>query len=168
CWSARRSPSSRSSSLAAGRRALLPRLLAAPRGQREPDESRILASSVSVDPSVRREHRVLAAARDAAVKDGADIDRQDSASRRRLLFLAPSPPRLDATHGGSRMVAQLVSLLAPRHDIALLCLRFPDEPPVDDVVRERCDVVEEVHRPLLARSPWRLLRETRRLRLFLA
>jgi len=65
------------------------------------------------------------------------------------------------------MVAQLVSLLARRHDIALLCLRFPDEPPVDDVVRERCDVVEEVHRPLLARSPWRLLRETRRLRLFL-
>jgi glycosyltransferase involved in cell wall biosynthesis len=65
------------------------------------------------------------------------------------------------------MVAQLVSLLALRHDVALLCLRFPDEPPVDDVLKERCDVVEEVHRPLLARSPWRLWKERRRIQLLL-
>jgi glycosyltransferase involved in cell wall biosynthesis len=65
------------------------------------------------------------------------------------------------------MVAQLVSLLALRHDVALLCLRFPDEPPVDEVLRERCDVVEEVHRPLLARSPWNLWKERRRIQLLL-
>ncbi len=65
------------------------------------------------------------------------------------------------------MVAQLVSLLALRHEVALLCLRFPDEPPVDEVLKERCEVVEEVHRPLLARSPWSLWKERRRIQLFL-
>src|SRR5216684_4887978 len=99
---------------------------------------------------------------------GGPSGRSDFAARRRLLFLAPSPPRLDAAHGGSRMVAQLISLLALRHDVALLCLRFPDELPVDDVLKERCAVIEEVGRPLLAHSPWRLWRESRRLRLLIA
>jgi glycosyltransferase involved in cell wall biosynthesis len=66
------------------------------------------------------------------------------------------------------MVAQLISLLALRHHVALLCLRFPDELPVDDVLKERCAVIEEVGRPLLAHSPWRLWRESRRLRLLIA
>lgn len=65
------------------------------------------------------------------------------------------------------MVAQLVSLLALRHDVALLCLRFPDEPPVDEVLKERCDVVAEVQRPLLTRSPWSLWKERRRIQLLL-
>ena len=65
----------------------------------------------------------------------------------RLLTLAPFPPRLDATHGGSRAIAELLARLGERHRIALLALRGSDEPPVDDVLRSRCDVVQEIPRP---------------------
>ncbi|MEJ7811826.1 MAG: glycosyltransferase family 4 protein [Gemmatimonadaceae bacterium] len=63
---------------------------------------------------------------------------------RRLLVLAPFAPRLDATHGGSRTIAQLIDALARRHRVALLYLRATAEPPVDDALRERCEIVEEV------------------------
>ena len=62
----------------------------------------------------------------------------------RLLFLVPFAPRLDADHGGSRAIAGLVTGLAARNHIALLYLRARDEPPIDEAVRERCGVVEEV------------------------
>ena len=61
----------------------------------------------------------------------------------RLLFLLPFAPRLDATHGGGRVTAQLLARLASRHSIALLYLRGATEPPLDDLLRQRCDVVEE-------------------------
>jgi glycosyltransferase involved in cell wall biosynthesis len=68
-------------------------------------------------------------------------------SGRRLLFLAPFAPRLNAFHGGSRSIAQLLANLANRHRIALLYLRAPVDPPLDPVLQERCEVVEEVIRP---------------------
>jgi glycosyltransferase involved in cell wall biosynthesis len=73
---------------------------------------------------------------------------------RRILVLAPFPPRLDAHHGGGRVIASLVCGLAERHDVALVYLRGADDAPLDDEVRARCDVVAEVG--LAASSaPWR-------------
>ena len=66
-----------------------------------------------------------------------------SATRSRLLFLLPFVPRLDARHGG-RTTAGLIARLAERHDAALICLRAPGEGSVDTVIRERCQLVEEV------------------------
>jgi glycosyltransferase involved in cell wall biosynthesis len=70
-------------------------------------------------------------------------DRRSPARRLRILVLLPFAPRLDAPHGG-RSTAALVARLAERHDVGLLCLRKPDEEPVDDLLRDRCDLVEEV------------------------
>ena len=47
----------------------------------------------------------------------------------------------------------MLALLAMRHQVALLCLRAADEPPVDDVLKARCQVVEEITRPAF-RSVW--------------
>src|SRR5581483_10858877 len=66
---------------------------------------------------------------------------------RRLLFLLPFPPRLDASHGGSRAMAQSLVGLADHHRVGVLCLRAPGEPPIDPLLRERCALVEEVLRP---------------------
>lgn len=67
-----------------------------------------------------------------------------SARSLRILFLAPFAPRLQASHGGGRVIAQLIAHLAQRHSIGLCYLRAPEEPAIDDVLREHCDVVEEV------------------------
>lgn len=42
-------------------------------------------------------------------------------------------------------MAQLLSHLAQRHVVALLCLRAPDEAPVDDTLRQACALVEEIN-----------------------
>jgi len=75
-------------------------------------------------------------------------------ARRRLLFLLPFAPRLDATNGGNRSLAEMLFELAPRHDLALLCLRGADEPPTDELLRARCALADEIIRPPLQRS-WR-------------
>jgi glycosyltransferase involved in cell wall biosynthesis len=62
----------------------------------------------------------------------------------RILFLAPFAPHLQASHGGGRVIAQLIAHLARRHSIGLCYLRAAGEPAVDDVLRERCAVIEEV------------------------
>jgi polysaccharide biosynthesis protein PslH len=64
----------------------------------------------------------------------------------RLLVLAPFAPRRDASHGGSRAMAELLVRLAERHSVALLALRAPGEPPVDGALVARCDVVREIER----------------------
>jgi glycosyltransferase involved in cell wall biosynthesis len=74
------------------------------------------------------------------------------AAARRLLFLLPFAPRLDATHGGGKALAQLLSRLATRHRLALAYLRGADEPPLDERLRARCDLVEEVKRPWTGNS----------------
>src|SRR5215212_7480115 len=71
----------------------------------------------------------------------------DRQPRRRLLFLLPFAPRLDATHGGGKATAQLLMHLAARHQIAVLYLRAADEAPIDNSIAERCTLVEEVLRP---------------------
>lgn len=73
----------------------------------------------------------------------------------KLLFLLPFPPRLDASHGGSRVIAQLLVRLAQRHRVALLYLRAADETPIDERVREKCEIVREVERPI-PNVGWRL------------
>lgn len=65
-------------------------------------------------------------------------------ARRRLLYLLPFVPRLDATHGGGRAIAQMLAALAPRHHVALLYLRGAGDPPADDVLRARCELIEAV------------------------
>jgi polysaccharide biosynthesis protein PslH len=72
--------------------------------------------------------------------------------RRRLLFLAPFPPRRDAPHGGGRVIAGLLAGLAERHDLALLCLRGEGEPPTGPELRARGVLVEELPRPGWRRS----------------
>jgi len=66
--------------------------------------------------------------------------------RRRLLFLLPFPPRLDGTHGGTRVSASIIAALSLHHEIALLYLRGDDEASVDERIASRCSVVEEVKR----------------------
>jgi glycosyltransferase involved in cell wall biosynthesis len=61
--------------------------------------------------------------------------------------VAPFPPRLDGSHGGSRAIAQLLARLAARHSVALLVLKAQDEPGVDDALRRICDRVDEVEIP---------------------
>ena len=65
---------------------------------------------------------------------------------RKLLFLAPYPPRRDALHGGARAMATLIGDLAERHRVALLCLRDDSEAGIDPVLRERCEIAEELSR----------------------
>lgn len=72
-------------------------------------------------------------------------------SPRRLLVCAPFSPRLDARHGG-RATAQLLLRLAERNEVALLCLRSPQEAPVDPVIASRCALVSEV--PLATKTPF--------------
>lgn len=71
---------------------------------------------------------------------------------RRLLFLAPYPPRRDALHGGGRAMAYLIHGLAERHRVALLCLRGDDEAGIGAELRERCEIAEELPRRGRARS----------------
>jgi glycosyltransferase involved in cell wall biosynthesis len=65
--------------------------------------------------------------------------------RRRLLVLAPFPPRLDAAHGGGRSLAQLIEIHAQRSRVVLLALRRPEDEGVDDAVRDACELVREVN-----------------------
>ena len=60
------------------------------------------------------------------------------------MVLAPFPPRLSGTHGGSRAIAQLHLRLAALHPLALIYLRRPDEPPADEALCRRCALVQEV------------------------
>jgi glycosyltransferase involved in cell wall biosynthesis len=60
-----------------------------------------------------------------------------------VLVCTPFTPRLDARHGG-KATSQLLLHLAGRNEIALLCLRAPDEGGVDPAIADRCAVVEEI------------------------
>lgn len=65
------------------------------------------------------------------------------ADRLRLLVVAPFAPRIAATDGGSRVMGELVTRLAERHELAVLHLREAGNPGVDDAVRAACTRVEE-------------------------
>jgi len=65
---------------------------------------------------------------------------------RRLLYLLPFAPRLDATNGGSKVMAQILSRMAAHHKLCLVYLRGIDEPPIDELIRQHCDCAVEVIR----------------------
>ncbi|MBD0290361.1 MAG: glycosyltransferase [Thermoleophilia bacterium] len=67
--------------------------------------------------------------------------------RRRLLVLVPFPPRSDAPHGGARVIAELLSHLVAKHDVACLYLRSPREEAMDEELARGCALAEEVRRP---------------------
>ncbi|MEM2125320.1 MAG: glycosyltransferase family 4 protein [Candidatus Methanosuratincola sp.] len=70
----------------------------------------------------------------------------------RILLLLPFAPRLDAAHGGGRVLAQFLSELVNRHKVAVLYLRSPGEPIIDTYFRDRCALVEEVIRETNGKS----------------
>lgn len=72
--------------------------------------------------------------------------------RRRLLFMLPFPPRLDAANGGSRVIAQFLIALSERHEVGMVYLRAPDEDAADATLLARCSLFEEVARPMVVRS----------------
>lgn len=61
----------------------------------------------------------------------------------RILVLLPFAPTLDATHGGGRSTARLISGLAERHRVVALCLRRDGDPPADERLRSQCELLEE-------------------------
>ena len=73
-------------------------------------------------------------------------------AQRKLLFLLPFAPRLDAAHGGGKALAQLLARLAARHRLALVYLRGAEEPPLEERLRARCELVEEIRRPWTAKT----------------
>lgn len=82
---------------------------------------------------------------------------------RRILVLTPFPPNEDGLHGGARLMAQFLFALAERNRVAVLALRTDGEPPTGTVLRERCELVEEVRR--IAAPPTVARRLARRIRL---
>ena len=52
----------------------------------------------------------------------------------RLLVAAPFPPRLDAVHGGSRVIAERLLHTAERHDVHLLHLEGRSDAPLDETL----------------------------------
>lgn len=76
----------------------------------------------------------------------------DGRPRRRILLVAPFPPRLDGRHGGSRVVAQLCAHLSTRHRLGLLALRAARDGPIDPAIAERCEFVEDVELPVVGAS----------------
>jgi len=77
----------------------------------------------------------------------------ESVRPRRLLLLAPYPPHPDAPHGGGRVLAHLITGLAERHEVALLCLRGDADEGIDPRLRELCRIAEELPRAGPRRSP---------------
>lgn len=62
----------------------------------------------------------------------------------RILFLLPFAPRLDGSHGGARVTAELLTRLGESHRLAVIYLRAGNEPSIDEAVRSSCEIVEEV------------------------
>jgi glycosyltransferase involved in cell wall biosynthesis len=65
----------------------------------------------------------------------------------RVLVLTPFPPRLDATHGGSRAIAELVERVARRRPVALLTIRASADPPLDPRLVAVCALAREIAHP---------------------
>jgi polysaccharide biosynthesis protein PslH len=82
----------------------------------------------------------------------------------RVLVLAPYAPSTTAAHGGARALAGFIGQLTRDHDVALVCLRAPHEPPVDPGIAARCTTVDVIaRRELSASRPDRLRHRLRQL-----
>ncbi len=88
----------------------------------------------------------------------------EGGARRRVLLLLPTPPRLDANHGGGKVAAHLIDALAGRHDVAALYLRAPNEQPMDAQLISRCALTGEVQIPVAPPFGMRLTRRLAPLR----
>src|SRR4051812_4684839 len=75
------------------------------------------------------------------------IEAQANTGSLRLLCLLPFAPRLDATDGGSRVMAQLLLGLASQHRVAILYLHAPGQPDIDAVLAAQCELVEAISMP---------------------
>jgi glycosyltransferase involved in cell wall biosynthesis len=67
--------------------------------------------------------------------------------RRRIVLLAPFPPSRRAAHGGAQVVAELLSGLATRHDVALVYLESRGEQLLDPELERLCVRVIRLERP---------------------
>lgn len=65
----------------------------------------------------------------------------------RLFVLSPFAPRLDATNGTSKTIAQFLSGMGKHHKICLVYLSGRNEPPIDDKISACCDCAVEIIRP---------------------
>lgn len=72
----------------------------------------------------------------------------------RLLVAAPFPPRLDAVHGGSRVIAERLLHTAERHDVHLLHLEGRSDAPLDETLSRRL-TAESVSYDGWPRRGWR-------------
>lgn len=88
-----------------------------------------------------------------------DLDSPRNDEMRRLLLLSPFAPRLDASMGGPRMIAQLVTALSRRNRIALLYLRAADEAPIDERVAAVCELTVETRRGVRTSGAFKSARE---------
>ena len=70
-----------------------------------------------------------------------------TARRLRLLLLLPFPPDAAGAHGAARISGQLLEALATAHDVAVIYLRAPEEPPIERALSERLAIAVEVARP---------------------
>jgi polysaccharide biosynthesis protein PslH len=67
----------------------------------------------------------------------------------RLLFLTPFAPSLEAAFEGERLMSLSLAEMVSRHQAAIVYLRSPNEPPIDDYFLDRCMIVQEIPRPVL-------------------
>lgn len=80
----------------------------------------------------------------------------------RLLILAPFAPRLDTPHGGGRVLARFLLEISQRHTVRLLYMQGSDEPPIDPLIQERCELTYKVTRSWTGRSLFkRIIRHLR-------
>lgn len=66
--------------------------------------------------------------------------------RLRILVLSPFPPRGQGRHGGSRTIAHRLRAIARHHDVSLLYVHSPNDPPPDHELVEACVQVVAVDR----------------------
>lgn len=73
--------------------------------------------------------------------------------------MLPFAPRIDAAHGGGRLIAQFLCEITEMNQAAIVYLRSRDEPELGDFFRERCALTVEVPRPIAGtRFSQRLIR----------
>jgi len=70
-----------------------------------------------------------------------------SKSSLRILYVLPFAPRADATHGGSRVAAQIISRMAARHHVAVMYLRASGEPSIQNELESCCELVQHIDVP---------------------
>ena len=62
------------------------------------------------------------------------------------MMLAPFPPRRDGRDGGARNIARRLELLTRDHEVSLLYLRLPGDPPLEAELERACATVISVDR----------------------